>query len=81
MDNFSDLIKDMRDSNIMNQLRGMIGICKIVSVHENPPTQAVVDAGLVPLMVEFIKQQKHPQLQFYAIWALSNVAAGTNDQC
>jgi hypothetical protein len=63
MDKFSDLTNDMKDSNILNQLRGMIGIRKIVSVHENPPIQAVVDAELVPLMIEFIKQQKHPQLQ------------------
>jgi hypothetical protein len=63
MDNFSDLIKDMRDSNIVNQLRGMIGIRKILSTFKNPPIHAVVDAKLVPLMIEFIKQKKHPQLQ------------------
>jgi hypothetical protein len=57
MDNFSDLIKDMKDSNFVNQLRGMIGIRKIVSVRENPPIQAVVDAELVPFMIEFIKHQ------------------------
>jgi hypothetical protein len=51
MDNFSNLIKDMKDSNVLNQLRGMIGIRKIVSVRENPPIQEVVDAGLVLLMV------------------------------
>jgi hypothetical protein len=63
MNNFSDLIKDMKDSNILNQLRGMIGVRKIISICENPPIQAVVDAGLVPLMVKFIKQQEYPQLQ------------------
>lgn len=29
----------------------MIGIRKILSIAENPPIQAVIDAGLVPKMI------------------------------
>jgi hypothetical protein len=63
MDNFTDLINYISDSNILNQHNGMIGVRKILSIAENPPIQAVIDAGLVPKMIEYIKQQEYPQLQ------------------
>jgi hypothetical protein len=63
MDNFTDLINYINDANILNQHNGMIGVRKILSIAENPPIQAVIDAGLVPKMIEYIKQQDYPQLQ------------------
>lgn len=59
----------------------MIGVRKILSIAENPPIQAVIDAGLVPRMIEYVKQSEYPQLQLEATWALTNVASGTTIQC
>ncbi len=59
----------------------MIGIRKILSVQQDPPIQEIIDAGLVPKMIEFVKQSEYPQLQLEATWALTNVAAGTSAQC
>lgn len=59
----------------------MIGVRKILSIAEAPPIQAVIDAGLVPKMIEYVKQQEYPQLQLEATWALTNVASGTTIQC
>jgi hypothetical protein len=81
MDHFADLITYITDGNVLNQHHGMIGIRKILSIAENPPIQAVIDAGLVPKMIEYIKQQEYPQLQLEATWALTNVASGTTVQC
>jgi importin subunit alpha-6/7 len=81
MDNFTDLINYISDVNIVNQHHGMIGVRKILSIADNPPIQAVIDAGLVPKMIEYIKQQEYPQLQLEATWALTNVASGTTVQC
>jgi importin subunit alpha-6/7 len=81
MDIFADLIAAINDQNILKQHYGMIGVRKILSVAENPPIQAVIDAGLVPRMIEYVKQSDYPQLQLEATWALTNVASGTTVQC
>jgi hypothetical protein len=64
MKEFANLIQDMKDVNVLNKYRGMIGIRKIVSINENPAIQTVIEAGLVPLIIKYIKQKKYPQLQF-----------------
>jgi importin subunit alpha-6/7 len=81
MDIFSELNAAINEGNIVNQHYGMIGIRKILSIAENPPIQAVIDAGLIPKMIAYVKQTEYPQLQLEATWALTNVASGTNIQC
>lgn len=53
----------INEGDILAQHHGIIGIRKILSIVDNPPIQAVIDAGLVPRMIEYIKQQNYPQLQ------------------
>ena len=43
--------------------------------------QAVIDAGLIPLLISYAKQHEYPQLQFEATSALTNLTAGTSNQC
>lgn len=81
MDMFGDLITNIIEGDILNQHFGMIGIRKLLSIAENPPIQAVIDAGLVPKMIQYVKQLDYPQLQLEATWALTNVASGTTIQC
>lgn len=71
----------MTSDDILRQHYGLIGIRKILSIAENPPIQPVIDAGLVPKMIDYIKQEEYPQLQLEATWALTNVASGTTIQC
>ena len=51
MDIFHELVNSLNDPNIIMQHQGLIGIRKILSIAENPPIQAVIDAGLVPRMI------------------------------
>ncbi len=81
MDVFGDLVAAINGGNILNQHYGMVGIRKILSKADNPPIQAVIDAGLVPKMISYVKQSEYPQLQLEATWALTNVASGSNIQC
>ncbi|KAG2425089.1 hypothetical protein HXX76_013998 [Chlamydomonas incerta] len=57
-------------------------IRKALSKTNGPPIQAVVDSGVLPRLVEFVRTMgQDPDLQLEAAWALCNVASGTSAQC
>ncbi|KAI4551813.1 hypothetical protein MJT46_018065 [Ovis ammon polii x Ovis aries] len=52
---------------------------KMLSREKNPPLKLIVDAGLIPRLVELLKSSFHPRLQFEAAWALTNIASGASE--
>nr|XP_010594679.1 importin subunit alpha-8 [Loxodonta africana] len=52
---------------------------KMLSRERNPALKLIVEAGLVPRLVEFLKSFLYPCLQFEAAWALTNIASGPSE--
>lgn len=63
MDQFAELVSNIHNENIDLKHRGVIGMRKLISVDYDPPIQQVIDAQLIPTLIEMSKQSVFPQLQ------------------
>lgn len=46
----------------------------------HPPVDAMIKAGLLPILIDCLNFYENPNLQFEAAWALTNIASGTSAQ-
>lgn len=80
MDDFPYLVEAILSKDTHQQHLGTIGLRKILSIEEGPPIQPVIDANLIPRLIEFMQKEELPHLQLESAWALTNVASGTTQQ-
>lgn len=62
------------------QLEGVAGIRKKLSIERNPPINDVIRSGIVPKLIQYLAAFDQPKLQFEAAWALTNIASGDSTQ-
>ncbi|XP_047741619.1 uncharacterized protein LOC125179567 [Hyalella azteca] len=63
-----------------DQLEGATTARRHLSVSVDPPIAEYINANAVPLLISLLNKHHNPQLQFEALWALTNIASGSSDQ-
>ena len=74
------IVERARDPDPTTQLAAVQAARKLLSSDRNPPIDALIHSGILPVLVGCLSTTDQPGLQFGAAWALTNIASGTSQQ-
>lgn len=76
----SDLLVNSISEDPQVKLNAVQLARKLLSSDKNPPIDQIIEAGMLPILVDCLKRDDQPTLQFEAAWALTNIASGSTAQ-
>jgi len=79
LENLPQMIQGVLGDDPSQQIERTTEFRRLLSIEKNPPIQQVIDSGVVPRFVDFLRRDDNPALQFEAAWALTNIASGTSE--
>jgi hypothetical protein len=65
----------VRSDNPAFQQQGTMKLRQLLSREKDPPIDAVVRLGVIPDFVRLLSCDDNPEVQFEALWALTNIAS------
>lgn len=74
------IVEKARSADNATQLAAVQAARKLLSSDRNPPIDALINSGILPVLVKCLEDIDNPSLQFEAAWALTNIASGTSQQ-
>mmetsp|Transcript_30523 Transcript_30523/g.61519 ORF Transcript_30523/g.61519 Transcript_30523/m.61519 type:complete len:519 (+) Transcript_30523:3360-4916(+) len=76
----SELKEKLISKNPIKKLEATVEIRKMVSIENDPPIEEILNSGVLPIFVSFLKDHTEVQLQFEAAWIITNIASGSSEQ-
>jgi len=78
--NLDDLFKRASSDDPTIRFEAIRAARKLLSIDRNPPIDQLIQCQFLPILVQCLKLDQYPDLQFEAAWALTNIASGNSHQ-
>ncbi|XP_031194561.1 importin subunit alpha-8 isoform X3 [Mastomys coucha] len=75
-----DIIQGVNSSDTILCFRATQAAREMLSQENNPPLNLIIEAGIIPKLVDFLEATPYPKLQLEAAWVLTIIASGTSEQ-
>lgn len=75
-----EIVMNSQAADPIVKLNAIQAARKLLSSDKNPPIDQIIEANMLPVLVECLSRDDQPNLQFEAAWALTNIASGSSPQ-
>ena len=76
----SEIVANSQSPDPNIRLMAVQSARKLLSSDKNPPIDQIIEVGMLPILVDCLTNDEHPNIQFEAAWALTNIASGSSIQ-